>query len=150
MIKYVMDKWNENKLCLLEAIEEKVNLDERMWDYEELLTLIIKNVLNKDRGFLDYEWSEDITTVDNGDYQGTLLFLFPQKVYQPSERGYLMTYVGYGSCSGCDALLAAGENSNKEDKIKDYMRICQDLVCNMIKPYNFGWRQREDFAPIEN
>lgn len=42
-----------------------------------------------------------------------------------------MTYVGYGSCSGCDTLQAiqeCGENIPTPEQLKDFMSLCKDLV----------------------
>lgn len=67
------------------------------------------------------------------------------------EYEYLMTYVGYGSCSGCDTLQAiqeCGENIPTPEQLKDFMSLCKDLVTNMIKPYNTGWRATSDFEPV--
>lgn len=94
----------------------------------------------------------NVTEIDNGYYQGTLLFLIPRDTYQPAEYDYLMTYVGYGSCSGCDTLQAiqdCGEGKLNESQVKDFMTLCRDLVCAMIKPYNCGWRNNEEFETVE-
>lgn len=45
-----------------------------------------------------------IHEIDDGDYQGTLLFVVAAQGYQPST--YWATKVSYGSCSGCDTLEA--------------------------------------------
>ena len=95
---------------------------------------------------------EEITEIDNGDYQGTLLYLIPFKTYQLSENEYLMTYVGYGSCSGCDTLQAIQDYSEKpltEGQISDFMALCKDILTNTIKPYNHGWRETEDYNQVE-
>ena len=43
-----------------------------------------------------------IHIVDDGDYQGTLLYIIAAIGYQPSTYWYVK--VGYGSCSGCDTF----------------------------------------------
>jgi hypothetical protein len=93
-----------------------------------------------------------IHKIDDGDYQGTFLFLIPFDSYQPNEFEYLMTYVGYGSCSGCDALQAIqdyGAEKPTNRQVEDFMRLCKDIITNTIKPYNGGWRQNEDFEQVE-
>lgn len=63
-----------------------------------------------------------------------------------------MTYVGYGSCSGCDTLQAIqdyGKDPISEDQLNDFMALCKDIVTNMIKPYNSGWRNEEEFTEVE-
>lgn len=116
-------------------------------DYAYLVKLVTKYILGS-------KWDcDNITQVDNGDYQGTLLFLIPMDTYQPSEYEYLMTYVGYGSCSGCDTLMAIQEWPDEptpptSDQLDDYMSLCKDIVMNMICPYNTGWRSSPDFEPV--
>lgn len=47
---------------------------------------------------------ERIHEIDDGEYQGTLLFVIPTDSYQPYTYWYVK--VDYGSCSGCDTLMA--------------------------------------------
>ena len=122
-------------------------------DYEYLVKLVVDLILNDEdsRYGEDYD-SSKITVVKDGDYQGTLLFIIPQKTYQPSEYEYLMTYVGYGSCSGCDTLLSIQDWEDKEptdQQLKDYMTLCKDIVTNMIRPFNSGWRYDDKFRTVE-
>lgn len=123
MIKYCLDCWNKNQQSLREQLEKDASLNS--CEYEYLVKLVTRYILGK-------EWdAENIIVVDNGDYQGTLLFLIPRDTYQPSEDEYLMTYVGYGSCSGCDTLQAIqeyGENIPTPEQLKDFMSLCKDLV----------------------
>lgn len=141
MIKYCLDCWNKNQQSLREQLEKDASLNS--CEYEYLVKLVTRYILGK-------EWdAENIIVVDNGDYQGTLLFLIPRDTYQPSEDEYLMTYVGYGSCSGCDTLQAiqeCGENIPTPEQLKDFMSLCKDLVTNMIKPLILNllsWRNEE-------
>lgn len=151
MIKYCIEKWDKNRKKLEDALREDTTLNSCNYGY--LVKLIVENILNDETNDYGDTWdSENITTVDNGDYQGTLLFLIPTDTYQPSEYDYLMTYVGYGSCCVCDILQAIQDWDNvkpTEQQLKDYMTLCKDLVCNMIKPYNTGWRADECFEPIQ-
>ena len=157
MIKYCLKKWNKKKNKLEEVLKHDTTLNDCEYGY--LVKLVVENILNgedeDDEWMWDSTWdSEKITTIDNGSYQGTLIFLIPIKTYQPCEYEYLMTFVSYGSCSGCDTLLHIqswhdeGEKPTQQ-QLKDYMILCKDLVCNMIKPYNGGWRNEEEFEPIE-
>lgn len=153
MIKYCLDKWNHNKNLLRKALQEDATLND--CDYTYLVKLVVKYILNEGEKIpycYDYWDEENITTIDNGNYQGTLLWLIPKETYQPCESEYLMTYCSYGSCSGCDTLLAIQnwrEGLLTEEQIKDFMTLCKDLVCNMIKPYNCGWRNEDEFKPVE-
>ena len=147
MLKYCLTKWNQNKGLLEEKLKKDTTLNS--CDYDYLVKLVVDFILNPGA---DMVWdSENITTVNDGDYQGTLLFLIPEKTYQPGEYDYLMTYVGYGSCSGCDTLQAIQDWHSKsltEEQVKDFMTLCKDLLTGMIKPYNCGWRSEEDFTEV--
>jgi len=152
MIKYCMRKWDENKDKLEAALRSGTT-----WNgcrYSDLVKLVVNQILNNSTGdYDDYHWdAEQITEIDDGDYQGTLIYLIPLSTYQPSEYEYLMTYVGYGSCSGCDTLLAIqnyDDGSKLDDsQVRDFMVLCKDIVSSMIKPYNTGWRASEEFDPL--
>lgn len=147
MLKYCYEKWNKNRNKLEEALRKT---DLSQVEYRDLLVLTVENILNDD----DYgpKWStKEITEINNGSYQGTLLYLIPEDDYQPSEWQYLMTYIGYGSCSVCDLLQSIQPYSQEEiddDDIKNFMSLCKDFVTNMIKPYNAGWRQNDIFEHV--
>ncbi len=152
MIKVMRDKWAKNEKRFNQALENVKNLN--AISYDELVKLVFENIYNsdceKDFKCLDLD---NITTVDNGDYQGTILYIIPFKDYQPAEYDYLMTYVRYGSCSGCDTLLKIKEYG-KEGKIKSLLQLGKDIICNTIKPYNEAWRNNswydeEDFETVK-
>lgn len=72
--------------------------------------------------------------IDDGNYQGTLLFIIPKDMYQPSADEYVITTVSYGSCSGCDTLLNISgyeEGIPNEQQLKDYMTLCLHLLQRM-------------------
>lgn len=144
MIKYCKEQWVKNESKLKDALLHQEDLN--YCSYETLVKLVVDYILNDDEQ--DENWdSENITLVDNGDYQGTELYLIPRNTYQPAKYDYLMTYVGYGSCSGCDTLQSIQCRGNNID---DYMTLCRDLVCNMVKPYNHGWRNEERYQVVED
>lgn len=96
---------------------------------------------------------DNVVEINNGDYQGTLLYLIPFDTYQPSEGEYLMTYVGYGSCSCCDTLqgleLWGDYTENEyENVIKGHMTLARDILSHIIRPYNVGWRSDEMFDTV--
>jgi hypothetical protein len=150
MIKYCLDKWNENSKLLESIMSTDKNLTN--CDYSYLVKLVVANILNAGSGT---KWdAESITEIDDGDCQGTLLYVIPEKCYQPSEYEYLITFVGYGSCSGCDTLqyiqdLSYNDGLPTPEQLKEYMALCRDLIANMTKPYNYGWRNKGEFVPVE-
>lgn len=50
-----------------------------------------------------------IHEIDEGDYQGTLVYVIGCTGYQPSTYWYVKVY--YGSCSGCDTLERIREDA---------------------------------------
>jgi hypothetical protein len=97
--------------------------------YEDIVKYVVETVTDPD----DY-YSLDparIHRIDDGDYQGTLLFIIAATGYQPSK--YWAVYVGYGSCSGCDTLQAIQDNGEWGEKpndkqIDDYMTLALHIV----------------------
>ena len=151
MLKYCLDKWNSNKGYLEAALREDESLCN--CDYEYLVRLVVRHILNV--GVEEYDfvtWNEgEITTIDNGEYQGTLLFVIPRYTYQPNEYEYLMTYVNYGSCSGCDTLQHIQPwdyGKLTDDEVKDFMTLCKDILTNIVKPWNNGWRHDDRFDVV--
>lgn len=146
MLKFCRDAWYKNKDKLEAAIKTDTNLNS--CEYSYLVKLIVNYILNLST---EEEFDADaITIIDNGDYQGTVLFMIPRKTYQPNPNDYLLTYCYYGSCSGCDSLQSIQDYEYgvpTEKQVKDYMILCKDLVCNIVKPYNYGW-QEENFTEI--
>ena len=150
MLKVCRDKWNKNSKRLEEILKNDIKLN--YCDYKYIVEVTYKTIFNDDENtYSDTLDIDKITEIDNGDYQGTLIYLIPFKTYQPSESEYLMTYVGYGSCSGCDTLQAIqawSEDKPTETQLKDYMMLCKDIITNTVKPYNYGWRNDDKYDVV--
>ena len=155
MTRIMKERWDANKDKLRDALAERTDLNH--CNYEDLVNLAFEVIYNTDANETGYQVLNlnNITVVDDGDYQGTVVFLIPFDTYQPSEHEYIMTYIGYGSCSVCDALQGVqswsnyGKEKPTEEQLDGFMDICRDLICNTIKPYNFGWREDENWLPAE-
>lgn len=151
MLKYCLKKWDKNKGNLERELRARTDLN--MCEYLDLVKLVAEYILCGAEDECGRRWDyKHITVVDDGSYQGTKLFLIPRDTYQPAEYEYLMTFVDYGSCSGCDTLLhlqAFGDDSLTEMQVKGFMALCKDLVTNMIKPFNCGWRNEEEFDEVK-
>lgn len=151
MIKIMKELWNKREKNLRNVLAGR--LDARDFCYADFVKLTFEIIFNDDPSTERKLDLKNMTEIDNGDYQGTLLYLIPFKTYQPTEREYLMTYIGYGSCSGCDSLQAAINWRNRgaltETELAAVMEICKDIVCDTIKPYNSGWRCDEKYQPVE-
>lgn len=75
-----------------------------------------------------------IHELDDGDYQGTLVYVIAATGYQPSDYWYVK--VGYGSCSGCDTLegiRSYGDDKPTEDQVRDYMTLALHIVQGLKK-----------------
>lgn len=150
MIKYCLQQWNANKNKLQEKFENQKGWNRR--NYENLVVEVVKTILNIGS---EFTWDSDhITEIDDGDYQGTLLYLIPRDTYQPSEYEYLITYVNYGSCSFCDVLQSIQSGHYNDDyltetQVKDFMTLCKDILTNMKMPYNYGWRHKDMFDEVK-
>ncbi len=155
MLKILLQKWDKNKNRLKQYLEEATDLNS--CSYAVLVKATFEYIYNDDDNNinnirLNKLDVENITEIDDGDWQGTLLFLIPFKTYQPSESEYLMTYIDYGSCSGCDTLQAIQDWSGDKltsQQVTDFMTLCKDILCNTIKPYNRGWREENEFTHAE-
>ena len=150
MIKFCLEKWDGNKDLLEKHLRDHSNLGSV--NYIDLVKMVVGIIFNTD-SFTIYD-VDKITEIDNGDYQGTLLYLIPDDSYQPYEGDYLMTYVGYGSCSGCDTLQSIqsfiySDEDVPDRVISDFMTLCKDIVSNTIRPYNHGWRYDPMFDVVE-
>lgn len=138
MLDEFVKQWDKNKNKLEEFLS-KSNEDD--FDYEFLVKSLVEKVINDEDASYGANLDADaITTIDNGDYQGTLLFIIPNDTYQPSEDDYYYTSVGYGSCSGCDTLQAIkdyhyGDEAKEpcEENVKQYMTLCLHLLQSFKK-----------------
>ena len=118
MIKEFVDRWDKNKEKIRKIFEEK----DTYWNYKDIVKLVIENITTNDYG----EFAPDpnrIHSINDGDYQGTLIFLIAEKGYQPDDYYYVKIY--YGSCSGCDTLEAALDG---RDKVNDLMSLSLHIV----------------------
>jgi len=125
MIKEFVDAWDTNKIKLEEYF--KTHKQQEYGSYEKLVKMLFKIVINPyfeeipGLNVWDYEY---IHVIDDGDYQGTQIFLIPSTIYQPSVEDYVITHQYYGSCSGCDTLLAIQDCNYgipTEEQVRDYM-----------------------------
>ena len=132
MIKEFVLAWEKNKGSLENYL--RTHKQEDYDTYKALVKLIFDHVINPE---MDKDWRRDeydtdnILCIDDGNYQGTLLFILHENTYQPDANDYVCTHVYYGSCSGCDTLQGIHHYSDElptEEQIKDYMQLCLHLL----------------------
>lgn len=124
MIKEAVDRWETNKQKISDTFAK-----EHISDYKALVKVVIENITSED-DYSEFNPSPDrIHQIDDGDYQGTLVFVIAAKSYQPSDYWYVR--VSYGSCSGCDTLQAISGYSDEkptEKQVKEYMTLALHVV----------------------
>lgn len=155
MLKIIAEKWGARQNLLREKLAQ-INIDNL--NYLNLVKTTFSTIYNneEDYSLLNID-IEKITEIDNGDYQGTLLYILPFSNYQPCATDYFMTYVGYGSCSCCDTLLyikSLGDWEQEfpnEAQINDLMKLCEHILAHTIQPYyNSPYNDyKDEFKEIE-
>ena len=139
MIDEFVAAWNLNKDKLADYFMHTPQTE--YLDYSKILDAIITKVINpyiKDNFNIHYPLSDGldidkIHIIDDGDYQGTLVFIVPCEVYQPDISAYIVFSVDYGSCSGCDTLqhiqYLGNESGLPTDRqLLDYMTLALHMV----------------------
>ena len=132
MIEAIVKQWDANKHKLEEYFA--TTKQEDYSDYKTIVVKLFELVITE----IENEWSgtdkfdiSKMTVIDDGDYQGTTIYIIPKDTYQPSISDYVITDNYYGSCSGCDTLLAISEYSDDlptKEQVKEYMTIALHLV----------------------
>ena len=128
MITELVKQWEENKHKLEEYF--KTTKQDEYDSYETIVKKVFEICIPE---ATDYSgWALDkMTVIDDGDYEGTQIFIIPTDTYQPSVEDYVMTDTYYGSCSGCDTLQAiSGYDYDlpTDEQVKEYMTLALHLV----------------------
>jgi hypothetical protein len=133
MIPEIVKQWDARK-GVLEASLRTSHPD----SYEELVERLVRDVLNEDPDWPDHRYGaldpSRIHVIDDGDYQGTQIYLIALTCYQPDDDDYIWFSNGYGSCSGCDTLQAiSGYSSEPPDaeQVRQYMDLALHMVQRM-------------------
>lgn len=132
MIKEFANKWDKYKNDLEDYFR---NTEQKEYcNYKKIVEILFEKIINR-----DYEYDSDkydtknILNIDDGYYQGTEIFILHKDCYQPSIDEYVYSHTYYGSCSGCDTLLAIcdfldSDGKPNEEQINDYMRLSLHLL----------------------
>jgi hypothetical protein len=123
MIKAFVQAWENNK-DKVESLFRAKHPD----GYLDIVKAVVSTLGGEDSyGCPD---PKRIHEINDGDYQGTLLFVIAAKGYQPSTYWYVK--VSYGSCSGCDTLEAIrrydGKSIPTKTQVEDYMVLALHIV----------------------
>lgn len=127
MIQEFVDKFIEKQNTLF--------LDKHPDSYEDIVKEVIKTI-NPDEEYGEPN-PEKIHRINDGSYQGTLVFVIPEVGYQPWDYWYVR--VSYGSCSGCDTLQRINgfsyddDDKPSEQQSKDYQTLALHIVQKIKK-----------------
>lgn len=119
MDKRIVLAWEKNKSEIRRWLTNNHPVD-----YAQLVKVVVEHV----GGSVGMDHKR-IHEIDDGDYQGTLVFVIAEKGYQPSRYWYVM--VDYGSCSGCDTLESIrryGDAPPTGRQVDDYMTLALHVV----------------------
>lgn len=97
-------------------------------DYIDIVRAVI-SILADDHADWESPDPKRIHAIDDGDYQGTLVFVIASQDYQPDNYWYVR--IAYGSCSGCDTLQAISEYSGEtptEGQVDQYMTLATHIL----------------------
>jgi len=127
MIAEFVQRWEERKGILRAAFSAKPCIGE----WKELVALVVREVLEVDESSPSVPSPDPqrIHEIDDGDYQGTLVYVIGSKGYQPSDYYYLR--VSYGSCSVCDTLQSVSEYSSDppmDSQLDRYMTLALHII----------------------
>lgn len=120
MIQSFVLAWEENKAAVRAAFEAK---------HSEEYIDVVRAVVSMLNGSAQGPDPERIHKVDDGDYQGTLIFVIGETGYQPSRYWYVK--VDYGSCSGCDTLQdirGYGPDAPTTEQVDQYMILALHVL----------------------
>lgn len=138
MEKILVNKWNERYTQIKNAITTLLEEDSWNVSYTNILKVTLKAMFEDSHiyddedydyasYYCDYPDYENIHVIDDGDYQGMLLFAVPEDTYQPDT--YWMFRVFYGSCSYCDTLQGIlFDEDNKEQQVADLMTLALHMI----------------------
>ena len=100
-------------------------------NYKEIVKSVIEILKDDDYDSPD---PERIHEIDDGDYQGTLVYVIGGNGYQPNNYWYVK--VGYGSCSGCDTLEGIrnyDSDAPRNEQVDEYMTLALHIIQGLKK-----------------
>lgn len=128
MIKEFVERFDASRATLLAQYKAKAP------DNYEAIVKDVIGVLGKGDDCDDKPDPARIHKIDDGDYQGTFIFVIGAEGYQPSTYWYVS--VGYGSCSGCDTFEAIGNYSDEpptDEQANQYLTLALHVVQGLKK-----------------
>ena len=123
----MIEKFTKQYFTNLQVLKEKFQ-QKHPESYKELVKNVIEVLTDDEYDSID---PDRIHEINDGDYQGTLVYVIAAKGYQPSKYWYCR--ISYGSCSGCDTLESIKnydyDTPPDEEQVKQYMQ----LACHVVQ-----------------
>ena len=113
MLKRFVKAWEERK-------------DEVRASFAAQPPVYYKDVVKAVVSILPHLDVDRIHVIDDGDYQGTLLFVIAEEGYQPNS--YYYAKINYGSCSICDTLQSIKDLEDEEERVHQFMLLALHIV----------------------
>jgi hypothetical protein len=123
VIEALVERWEQNKPLVREEFTKA-----HPSSYMDVVKAVVTHIKGEEYTEPNLD-PERIHLIDDGDYQGTLLFVIAAEGYQPST--YYAVTVSYGSCSGCDTLQSISVYSDEtptEEQVDQYMTLALHIV----------------------
>jgi hypothetical protein len=123
MIKDFVEKFEKNKEALRAKFAAK-----HPDNYAEVVKNVIE-ILREESANKTAPDPERIHQIDDGNYQGTLVYIIAECGYQPDIYWYVK--VSYGSCFACDILEGIrryDSDQPSEQQVKDYMILALHII----------------------
>lgn len=123
MIQKFADAWVENR-DLIKSRLEPICMD---CDYSDIVRETVRVIARAAEGtYSDPKPDcENIHEINDGSYQGTIVYVIPETGYQPSEYWYVRVF--YGSCCCCDALQHE-QLKSREECIEGVMTLSMHIA----------------------
>ena len=124
MIQKFVERFMESKPEIEKQFTEK-----HPENYEDIVRIVVEALYDQDDEYNKTPDPKRIHRIDDGDYQGTLIFIIGANGYQPDI--YWSVKVNYGSCSGCDTLEGIrgyDTSAPSQKQVKDYMTLALHIV----------------------
>lgn len=143
MIDFFIKQWEKNKDKLRDYF--KNNTVDKYDEYKKLVKLVLNIIINNDNDVYGEKIDvSQLKEIDFGDYQGTLIYIFPADTYQPSANETFYMTVDYGSCSGCDTLMGIidifQDGTPSDKQVDELMTLCLHLVQNAHRFKDWEWQ----------
>ncbi len=119
--------WKDIEPEIIQGIKDGLYSESYSDIVKNLAKLILRDNFSNER-FMEIDW---------GEYQGTKIYVFASRTYQPDENDTYIVSNYYGSCSGCDQLLSITDYDTgaitDENTINDLLSLTRDIF-ERIRP----------------